>query len=306
MSFFLISFCFSGDILAQQDAQFTQYMYNFMLVNPAYAGARESLSAAVFHRSQWLGVEGAPVSQSINLHSPYRKNLAMGISIVNEEIGKGIVQESSADLAFAYHIQLAGDNKLSLGVNGGFSLFTVNFSELIGFIDEAGNLANIDKKFIPNFGAGVFWYGYNYYLGMSMPKVLKTKHFDDSKSQSSYIATETLITYFKGGYVWYLSEILKLKPTIMLKYSKGAPLQTDVSLNANYLDRFTLGIAYRWDTAMSAMLGFQLNSNIMLGFAYDRETTTLGNTIFNKGSFEVFLRYEMIRNKGEVMAPRFF
>lgn len=299
---------FIPSLLAQQDAQYTQYMYNTISVNPAYAGSRGVLSITGLHRSQWLGIDGAPRTQTLNVHSPISESVGLGLSIVNDEIGNGTNQETYFDGVFSYTIPLSRERKLFFGVKAGGHLLNVNFNKLANFNEEAANsgLGNIDQKFSPNFGAGLYYHTENFYAGLSIPNFLSTKHFDDSASSASFLAEERLNFYLITGYVFEPNQRLKFKPALLVKAVNGAPLQVDVSANFLLNDTFTLGAAYRWDAAVSALFGFQINNQFLIGLAYDRETTELGGTRFNNGSFEVLLRYEFLTRYKRVLTPRFF
>ncbi|MBC6998808.1 type IX secretion system membrane protein PorP/SprF [Cytophaga sp. FL35] len=298
--------CFTG--WAQQDAQYTQYMYNTMAVNPAYAGSRGVLSIAGLHRSQWIGLDGAPKTQTLNFHSPVSERVGIGLSIVNDEIGNGTNQETYFDGVFSYTIPLAREAKLSFGVKASAHLLNVDFNKLANYNNEASSLglSNIDRKFSPNFGAGVYYHTDNAYIGLSVPNFLKTKHFDDSSSSTSFLAEERMNFYMIAGYIFDIHPIWKFKPAALVKAVSGAPLQVDLSANFLYNEKFTLGAAYRWDAAVSAMFGFQLTDQFLVGLAYDREVTELGGTRFNDGSFEIMLRYEFLTRYKRVITPRFF
>ncbi|WP_324028155.1 type IX secretion system membrane protein PorP/SprF [Maribacter sp. BPC-D8] len=291
---------------AQQDAQYTQYMYNTISVNPAYAGSRGVLSIAALHRSQWVGLDGAPTTQTLNFHTPVSDHVGLGLSVVNDEIGNGTNQDTYIDAAFSYTVKTSDEGKLSFGLKAGGHLFNVDFTKLRNYGAET-NLPNIDNKFSPNFGAGIYYHTDQFYAGLSVPNFLQTEHFDNSDTNSSsLIAQERMNFYLITGYVFDLKNNVKFKPAALIKAVKGAPLQIDLSANFLFNDKFSLGAAYRWDAALSALFGFQLNDQFMLGLAYDKETTDLGATRFNDGSFEIMLRYEFLNKYKRVITPRFF
>jgi type IX secretion system PorP/SprF family membrane protein len=301
-------FVFAGttSLSAQQDAQYTQYMYNTISVNPAYAGSRGVLSIAALHRSQWVGLDGAPTTQTLNLHSPVSRRVGLGLSIVNDEIGNGTNQDTYFDAAFSYTIPTSEEGKLSFGLKAGGHFLNIDFSKLRNYGAES-NLPNVDNKFSPNFGAGVYYHTDNFYSGLSVPNFLQTEHFDSAgTNSSSFLAEERLNIYFITGYVFDLNPNLKFKPAGLVKAVKGAPLQIDASANFLINDKFSVGAAYRWDAAVSLLAGFQISEQLMLGLAYDKETTDLGATRFNDGSFEIFLRYEFLTRYKKVLTPRFF
>ncbi len=298
-----VFFMATQGVLAQQDAQYTQYMYNTVSVNPGYTGSRGHLSIAALHRSQWVGLEGAPVTQTFNIHSPigYR-GVGLGLSVVNDQIGP--TSETYFDVDFSYTVYTSDEGRLSFGLKASGHLLDVRFSELNQLAPDQSLQQDIDNKFSPNIGAGVYYHTQRYYAGLSVPRFLQTTHFKSGVAPST--AKERMNFYFITGYVWDLNPSLKFKPTLLTKVVQGAPLQVDLSANFMLSEKFILGAAYRWDAAFSGMLGFNISDGILLGMAYDRETTDLGSASFNDGSFEVILRYDFIKTRGNLKSPRFF
>ncbi|WP_411031589.1 type IX secretion system membrane protein PorP/SprF [Spongiimicrobium sp. 3-5] len=303
----LMSMLVTNLIHGQQDAQYTQYMYNTVSVNPGYAGSRGHLSVAALHRSQWVGLDGAPKTQTLNVHSPigYR-GAGGGISIVNDQIGP--TSETYLDVDISYTIQTSLNARLSFGLKASGHLLDIRFSELNQDITNPGGpdptlQQDVDNKFSPNIGAGVYYHTDKFYIGLSVPRFLETTHFEESSLST---AAEQMNFYFITGYVFEVNPFLKFKPTVLTKLVQGAPLQVDASANFMLNDKFILGAAYRWDAAVSAMAGFQISNEFLIGIAYDRETTDLGRAVFNDGSFEVILRYDFMKTKGNVKSPRFF
>ncbi|GAA4274372.1 type IX secretion system membrane protein PorP/SprF [Aquimarina gracilis] len=297
---------------AQQDAQYTQYMYNTISVNPAYAGSRGVMSIMGLHRSQWVGLDGAPRTQTLTVNTPIgdSERLGLGLSVVNDEIGP--VDETYINIDFSYTIPTSEYGKLSFGLKAGGHLLNVDFQQLTQF-NSNDNLFenNIDNKFSPNVGIGVYYHTDKFYLGLSAPNLLETDHFDesttdDSSTAISFLAEERINYYLIAGHVFDLSTEVKFKPAVLTKLVFGAPLQVDLSANFLLYDRLTLGLAYRWDAAVSALAGFQVSDSMMIGFAYDRETTELGQTQFNDGSYEVMLRFELFKKYNRMLTPRFF
>lgn len=306
----LILFTTIGGIYAQQDAQYTQYMYNTMSVNPAYAGSRGQLSMAALYRAQWVGLDGAPETFTLNLHSPIRDSrVGYGVSVINDNIGDGVVQETYLDGVVSYTIDVSAFGKLSFGLKVGGHLLNLDFTQLRNFDNEPIPQDNIENKFSPNFGLGLYYHTDRFYAGISAPNLLKTEHFDNSEQDSNsvqFLSTERINFYFITGYVFDLNGRTKFKPALLTKAVGGAPLQVDISASFLFNERFSLGAAYRWDAAFSALMGFQISEKFMLGLAYDRETTELGGTQFNDGSFELFLRFELVKSFRRLVSPRFF
>ncbi len=293
-------------IKAQQDAQYTQYMYNTMSVNPGYTGSRGALSTTLLYRTQWMGLEGAPETLTFNVHAPIKKTkVGLGLSVIHDKIGEGAVQETNFDIDFSYTLPLSDNADLSLGLKAGGHLLNIDFTALRQFDPEFTASDNIDNKFSPNIGVGAYIHTDKFYLGLSAPNLLETEHFDNTNTSSS-TATERVNVYFITGYVFDLSGNVKFKPALLTKMVSGAPLQLDISGNFMFNDKFILGAAYRWDAAVSALAGFQVSDQLLLGMAYDWETTDLGNTAINDGSLEFLLRFELIKNVKKTVAPRFF
>ena len=298
---------YTNRTFAQQDAQYTQYMYNPLSVNPAYAGTRDVFSLVGLYRSQWVGLDGAPQTLNFSMHSPVGKRVGLGLNVTRDEIF--IANETYIDLAFSYILDVSEKGRLSLGLKGGAHLLDIDSNRLnTGPFNPGDSEAqiNIDNRFSPQFGAGAYYFTDKFYFGFSVPNILETEHFDESNNSnnSSATAKERVNYYLMSGYVFDVTDNLQFKPAGLVKLVQGAPLQVDVSANFLIYDKLTLGAAYRWSAALSGLVGFQLTDQLMLGFAYDRETTELQQ--YNDGSYEFFLRYELFkRNKG-LKNPRFF
>jgi type IX secretion system PorP/SprF family membrane protein len=301
----LVLLLFSGIIYAQQDAQFTQYMYNTININPAYAGSRHTMSIFALHRTQWVGIDGAPVTNTASIHTPINNsNLGIGLSIINDKIGPSDENDIAADIS--YSIPTSQTYKLSFGLKASVNLLNVDFGKLKYYTGDVSFENNIDNKFSPNIGVGLYLHSENTYVGISAPNLLETKHFDRyaGVGSNSYIAKERIHYYLIAGHVFDLSANTKFKPSILTKLVQGAPLQVDLSGNFMINEKFVIGLAYRWSAALSAMVGFQVTNNWYIGYAYDMETTKLAN--YNSGSHEIFLRYELFNSYNKIISPRFF
>ena len=295
-----VSLFFSGfTTQAQQDSQYTQYMYNTVSVNPAYAGSRGSLSMMGIYRNQWAGLDGAPETLNFTLHSPIGvRGVGLGLGFVSDKIGPS--DESMVTADFSYTLNLAQDVKLSFGLKGGVSIWNLNPDKLNIFNPNDYNLRR-ENNTSPVIGTGMYLYTQKWYVGLSSPNILQTEHYDDVQVST---ATEKTHIYLMGGYVFDLNPNLKLKPAFMAKAVVGAPLAIDVSANALMYDTVTFGLGYRVDAAVSAMAGFQISEQIMMGYAYDYDTTEFGN--YNNGSHEIFLRFELGTRLRAKVNPRFF
>jgi len=289
----------SFHVEAQQDAQYTQYMYNTMGINPAYAGSRGALSILGLHRAQWIGLDGAPRTQTFSAHTPIENSrIGLGLSFVNDKLGP--VTEQYINIDVSYTIPVSEEGKLSFGTKivGNFHKVDLVNGTTVLTVDPLQLNVN---RFNPNIGAGVYYHTQKFYAGLSVPNFLATEHLDGVSLSK---AKERMNYYAILGRVFEVSDKVKLKPSGLLKYVEGTPLQVDMSLNAMYNDRFRLGLAYRWSAALSAMAGFQINQQLMIGYAYDWDTTGLGK--FNSGSHEIFLRFELFNHRDDLISPRFF
>ncbi|MBS4041546.1 MAG: type IX secretion system membrane protein PorP/SprF [Flavobacteriales bacterium] len=285
---------------AQQDAQYTQYMYNTITINPAYAGSRGVVSIFGLHRTQWIGLDGAPKTNAFSINAPINNtNLGVGVSFINDKIGPTVENQISADVS--YTIPMSDTYKLSFGIKGTANLFNLDISKLSPENQSDPTLQDLNNYFSPNLGAGVYLHSDKLYFGFSIPNFFETTRYTDN-TQS--VSKERMNYYFIGGYVFDLSPSLKFKPAFLAKAVEGAPFQLDLSGNFLINEKFVLGGAWRWDAAWSAMAGFQVNEQLFIGYGYDRETTNLAR--FNSGSHEIFIRYELFKKVERIVSPRFF
>lgn len=292
-------FLFSIWSYSQQDSQFTQYMYNTINVNPAYAGTRETFNAFVLHRNQWVGLEGAPITNTASLNTNIDDSkFGVGLSFINDNIGP--TQENAISADIAYIIPLNGEFKLSFGIKATANLYNLDTSKLTIFQANDPEFQNLNGKLSPNIGTGVYYYSDKFYIGASVPNFNKTKYYN---ANDVSINTKSVSYYLLSGYVFDLSQTVKFKPSFLAKADEGAPLQLDINTNFMFNDKFVIGGSYRLDAAVSALVGFQISKSWFLGYGYDLETTKLSN--YNTGSHELFLRYEIFKNT-RIVSPRFF
>lgn len=295
----IISLCFNNKLLSQQDPQYTQYIYNTMAVNSAYAGQRDALSIIGLYRNQWVGIDGAPKTLSFGIHSPLKnERLGLGLSVVSDEIGPA--QEDYVDLNLSYTIPFTESTELSFGLKAGFHNLSTDWSKGMMFDSADAAFSQNISLFSPTIGAGLYMHSNKWYLGMSIPNFLVTEHYDDFRNS---IASESIHYYFIGGYVFDLENRIKLKPAFLLKAVPGAPSIADFSLNALFNDSFTLGVSNRFDESFSGLVGFQLTQTFFLGYAYDYNTSI--GTDYTGGTHEIMLRFEL-QNVTKILSPRFF
>lgn len=297
----LLTIGFIQTAQAQQDPQFTQYMYNHGNINPAYSGSTDHLSIFGMYRTQWVGLDGAPKTATVSATTPLGDSgLGMGVHFNNDRIGA--MNENTISVDLAYSINLNYNYKLAFGIKGSANLLDVDYTRLhIYNPSDPISQENINNSFTPNVGAGVFLYSDKAYVGFSVPNLMTTERYDDNTISTM---RQKMHYYLTGGYVFDLSQDVKFKPAVLLKATTGAPLQADVTANFVFLERLTVGAAYRWDAAVSGLIGFQATDNIFVGYSYDAETTKLAN--YNSGSHEIFLRFDLFSKIKRINAPRYF
>jgi type IX secretion system PorP/SprF family membrane protein len=289
-----------NSIFSQQEAQYSQYMYNTISVNPAYAGSRNVLSVLALHRSQWVGFDGAPTTSTFSINTPIPEtNLGLGISAISDRIGPTEQNTFSGDIS--YTIRLNEKTNLSFGVKGTASFFSFDQYKVTPFQANDPKWRSVSTRLSPNFGVGTFLHSEQYYLGLSIPNIMESNFYNDNDIA---INSQRMNYYLIGGYVFDVSNSIKFKPAVVSKIVTGAPVQLDLSGNAMFMNKFVLGAAYRWDAAVSGLAGFQINDALFIGYSYDFDTTSL--TRYNFGSHEVFIRYEFVYKKDKLVSPRFF
>lgn len=281
---------------AQQDPQYTQYMYNMNVVNPAYAGSKESLSIGLLYRNQWAGFEDAPTTFTFAAHSPIGEKTGLGLSAISDQ--NGPVTETSAFVDFSYTIGVGGANKLAFGVKAGASFFDVGLLD-VAVMDPSDPAfsSNVNETFA-NFGAGLLLYGDNYYLGVSVPNILETVHLDaDGREYGS----EQRHFFATAGYVFQLGENTKFKPSTMVKTAFGAPVSFDINANFLFYERFEIGASYRYEDAISGLVSFRATDWVQLGFAYDYTISDI-----DEPSYEAFVLFNIHFKEKAFRSPRYF
>lgn len=300
---FVMCICVLTETQAQQDPQYTQYMYNTMSVNPAYVGSRGYTTITGLGRTQWVGLDGAPDTQTLSIDAPIGfKGLGLGINLVNDKIGPS--HELYLDGNVSYTLETSEDGNFAFGLKLGGRLLNVDWS--IGSTKVGGDelfANNISNKFLPTIGAGVYYYKPKWYVGLSVPNFLDQEHYDESFSSVQQTITERTHFFLIGGYVFDLSNSVKFKPAVLFKGVFGAPASLDVSANFMFVNKFRAGLAWRWGDSIAALLGFQVSESLYFGYAYD--LTTSNYNVTNTGTHEVMLRYEIFKNE-KIKSPRFF
>ncbi|CAM4356160.1 PorP/SprF family type IX secretion system membrane protein [Gillisia limnaea] len=300
--YLLISVLFVGlwTTQAQQLPQFTQYMYNTISINPAYAGNRDAFSLTALNRNQWAGISGAPRTQTLSIHSPLRnEKIGLGLSVINDKTGYENYTYLYGD--FSYTINVSQDITLSFGLKGGFSYYDLDedlFNEPSVLQDPF--FREQFNKWTPNFGAGLFLSSQKWYVGLSAPKIIN----NDNNDFNEFVALEQVHYYMTGGYVFDLSDTWKLRPTALAKVTNGAPLSFDMSSTVIYDEKLYLGATYRIDDAIGAFIDFQIFEPLRIGYGYEYSISDLRP--YTSGSHEVILIYELRFQNTKYKSPRFF
>lgn len=293
---------------AQQDPQYTQYMYNMSIVNPAYATHDIGVAnMGLLYRSQWVGAVGGPNTGTAFIRTPINDRIEAGISFINDEIGDGALNESNINADMAYLLQLNSKTFLSFGMKAGVTLFNTQFSDFQlnsgDFTSDPAFSENINDTFL-NIGAGLFLFSDDYYVGLSAPNFLGGKHIAERNGISA-LGSENLHLFLTGGYVFEISQTLDFKPSFMAKVVQGAPLSLDINANVRFNGNLEAGLSYRFDDALSAMVNIGITPDFRVGYAYDYTTSNLGN--FNSGTHEIMLLYNFrFSGAKRYSSPRFF
>ena len=285
-------------MFAQQDPHYTQYMYNMNLLNPAYAGSNESLSIGFLGRTQWVGLDGAPKTATLSVHSPVRKNVGLGLSVMVDEIGP--VKETNLYADVSYTLQTSDIGKFAFGIKAGVTLQDLGLATIATVAPDVNFTDNLNKSY-PNIGVGVFYYTDKFYAGASIPNMIESNHFEKQGGIISK-ASEKMHYFITSGYVLKLSESFKFKPSFLTKVVAGSAISLDLSTNFLYNDKLELGVSYRINDSFSGLVNFAVNNNLRIGYAYDYTTSNLGD--YNSGTHEIVLLYDFKLFKYK--SPRFF
>lgn len=288
LSFAIMGVLLNGiGVFAQQNSQYTQYMYNTSVLNPAYVGTREALSITGLNRMQWIGLEGAPKTMTFAVSSPVSEKVGLGTSVVYNQVGPSNETLFSADIS--YNIRLNYEYWLFFGLKANAALLNVDYTKLQQYNpNDIVFQNNIKNDFSPNIGAGIYLMSKDTYVGISAPLLLNTKEFKPNKE---ILVQRSIHYYLMAGHVFDLSEDVKFKPALLIDFVKGNALNVNGSANFLFFDKLTLGAAYRWDAAVSGLAGFQITKKLFMGYTYDADTMNLGN--YNSGSHELFLRFDL-------------
>lgn len=277
------------DAVAQQDAQYSMYMFNPLSVNPAYAGSREALSVTMLGRKQWVNIDGAPATATLSVHSPLRyEKVSLGLSVIQDEIGPTKNTSFYGDVA--YRFQVGKASKLAFGLKGGVDMFSANFGSL-RVVDgsDIQYTTNIRNQIMPNFGFGVYLNSEKYYIGLTAPKIIRNE-FEGSVSNGLQSIQDRHF-FLMAGRTFKLNSVIDMVPSFVAKAVEDAPLSLDVNLNFMFYDKLWIGGGYRFDDAFIGNIVYHFTPQFRAGYAYDYTLSDLGD--YNTGSHEIMINYDL-------------
>jgi len=295
--YLFITSIFVENIWSQQDPQFSQYMYNPIEINPAYAGTKEGFIMTGMARMQWLGIREAPQTQSFSLHSPVHKNMGLGFTATNDKAGP--IKQTMFYWDYSYQIDVGFDSRISFGLKAGFHVLNLDLNAIDAYHNNDPNIYSISNHFIPNVGVGVYFYSYDYYLGLTAPRLLEQNFSPNANAQALLVNHY----FFTGGYVIDLDEIVKVKPSFILKYTPNSPLTFDFTANI-YYERWGFGLSYRHEDAITALFQLFISQQLSFGYSYDYTLSDLRHD--STGSHEFMFRYDFSKNTVHCRPAKYF
>jgi type IX secretion system PorP/SprF family membrane protein len=301
--FLLMVFGVSRQAFAQQDPIYTQYMSNILLVNPAYASVGTALEVNAISRNQWVGIEGAPVTNSLSVMLPL-KNLYTGLGaiFISDEIGP--IKQTGAYFDYAFKIRLSYRSYLSFGLKAGVNFFNTDYGYLsVNDQEDPILIEDVTRKFLPNFGLGFFLYNNRFFGGISVPKLIRNQINSDGYS-SQYASKEEIHLFVITGYVFDISDDVKFKPYALAKMVPNTPISVDLSAHFMFYDRLWVGANWRLGDSVGAMAQVFASKRFKVGYAYDVTVSGLGS--FNNGTHEFLLSYIIDLGRRKYISPRYF
>ncbi len=302
----LIGFSIQSDhLFAQQNALFSQYMFNTLAINPAYAGSRNVVAATALYRNQWVGIDGAPQTGTFTVDAPFAaERIGLGIQVISDKIG--ITKTTGLVLSSAYRIPL-NNGSLSFGMQGSMNRYHAGFSTVD--LDPAGPVADPAytsdvNMTLYNFGSGIYFHSSRFYAGLSFQDFVRNRLNRDTISAGDITARQSTHAYFATGYVFPLGYDFNLKTSVLFKGVKGAPVQADLNATLWIKEMIAVGVEYRTSADISALMEIRISPQVRIGYAYDKSITSLGS--FNSGSHEFMLRYEFSFDRDRTLSPRYF
>lgn len=289
-----------GKVYAQQDPLYSQYFWNKLIVNPAYAGSNETMNATLIAREQWIGIDGRPSTQSFTFQTPLKNEaISLGMDVTHDKLGPSETTTVNGD--FAYRFKLTETSKLAFGVKAGLDLWKADL-EGIGQEGDPLFMSNITTTPLPNFGAGIWWHSQKHFVGLSTPRLLE-KELDKSGNTTEQGEIRRHY-YLMAGYVFELNPIIKFKPTGLFRMEEGGVNSFDIGANFMFVDRLWVGAAYRDSESAGINASYSIQDFFRIGYAYDFQIGGLSG--YNSGSHEIMMSYDFSFKKHNLMTPRYF
>jgi type IX secretion system PorP/SprF family membrane protein len=297
-----ITFAFGAK--AQQDPMVSQYMFNGLYLNPAYAGSHDYWTSTLSFRDQWVGFDGAPFTGIAAVDGPIKtKNMGLGMILMHDRIG--VTKQNTAMFNYAYELKTSATSKLAFGINAGISQFSANLTQLLIWDTQDQVFQNdLTSKILPRMGLGMYYFGEKHYIGLSVPTLIayqKGMDFSIDLSKSSFLRRHYLLT---AGYVFDTDKDIKIKPSVLLKYVNNAPLEADINLSTVYKNTYWVGLSYRTNDAVVVLLEYQTNSHFRIGYAYDVTVSKLRH--YSQGSHEIMIGIDLGKEMIKQKTPRYF
>ncbi len=293
-------------LMAQQEILVSQYMFNGLFINPAYAGTHSYAEATALYRAQWSGFDGAPTTQTFGIDGPIANEImGLGLTVLNDKVGDTRQTEIFANWSYHLLLNASGTNRLSFGLRAGFSDYAAMLTETRVFDDgDPVFTQNVNNELVPKFGAGIYFYSERWYAGISVPTIYaadKNIRFNINEVSDRYFQPHTYLT---AGYVYRISEDLQIKPSFLIRYLENTPVQADINCNLLIKNTFWIGASYRTGDAIIGLLEYNIGTDLRIGYAYDFTTTELSN--YSSGSHELMLSFKFAKGQVKTKSPRYF
>lgn len=297
----LTGVCF-GTLQAQQDPLYTQYMFNALAINPAYAGTRDVLSVSLTSRMQWVGFKGAPKTQFLMAHSPIgRSNTSVGANVIHDQIGP--TTQTGAYMDYAYRIRLNQGQYISFGLKAGLNHLQNDLRNLLTYSETEPYQSTIETKNLFNVGAGIYWYGSRFYAGISVPKLIENT-ISSSNLPEALKGKEVRHYYAMAGYLFGISSQIKIKPSLLIRLQEAVDPSADFNLSLLFYNRLWIGAMYRLSDSYGAHLKWVVTPQFYMGYAFDHNQNDLKN--YHNGSHEIMVGFELNFERSNTQNPRYF
>ncbi|HOO85455.1 MAG TPA: type IX secretion system membrane protein PorP/SprF [Prolixibacteraceae bacterium] len=301
---FLLCFVAVLPARAQQEPMFTQYMSNPGIINPAYAGSSGNINVNGLFRKQWLGIDWSPTTTTISINSPFKEyEIGLGLTFIDDQIGP--MHQTGLYFDYARHLRLSQNHNLSLGLKGGFNYCDIDLLNLrSNEYDPHLIMYPGYKKLLPNFGVGLMYYTNNYFLGFSVPKLVRNS-IKDKENTTEWIGREERHYFLTTGFLFTIYEnVLRLKPSVFARFVNGAPVSVEANMAAIMYERFWVGVSYRISDALIGFVKVRVDDQLHIGYSYDLNNSRLKS--YNKGTHEIYISYDFAYKNRRILSPRYF